>query len=146
MVLLSSNPPLRSVQLYKYPVLTLQSLQSCRLLPVCKAAMKIAAIKSCSHAAIACGIKLPTFSCNKFFLSQELVLIENTKIFLVRNSVAQTLSVAFPVHPLFEYDLKGKNYDRNMTIFYPSREKLNVCTNNALDRKTRLTWFYLSNP
>ena len=24
-----------------------------------------------------------------------------------------------PVHPLFEYDLNGKNYDQNMTILCP---------------------------
>ena len=71
------------------------------------------------------------------------------------------------VHPPFEYDLNGKNYDQYMTIFDPElrlkyekyvkietiimtihihEKKLNVCTNNALDRKTRLKWLYLSNP
>ena len=29
------------------------------------------------------------------------------------------MSENFAVHPLFEYDLNGKNYDQNMTIFYP---------------------------
>ena len=24
-----------------------------------------------------------------------------------------------PVHPFFEYDLNGNNYDQNITIFYP---------------------------
>ena len=29
------------------------------------------------------------------------------------------VKIMFAVHPLFEYDLNGKNYDQNMTIFDP---------------------------
>ena len=52
------------------------------------------------------------------------------------------------MHPLFEYDLNGKNYDQNMTDLDPKLRlnyhwyvKIKIvygCTNNTLDRKTKL--------
>ena len=57
------------------------------------------------------------------------------------------------VHPLFEHDRNGKNYDQNMTILDPKlRLKYDWCENDenywlfAVDRKTRLKWSYRSNP
>ena len=57
------------------------------------------------------------------------------------------------VHPLFEYDLIGQNWDQNMTIlddklrlkyaWYVKIKKINATIYN---HKTKLKWSYLSNP
>ena len=53
-----------------------------------------------------------------FFLSYFQNFISIISYFFYPNKEVLSLQL-FAVHPLFEYDLNGKNYDQNMTIFYP---------------------------